>query len=960
MSPDVLWNVKGVRREAREQARMAAQQSGMSVGEWLNSVIIESAEEIAAPRRGSADRRGHPAGTRRAPPVDSERLADVLLRLDRRLEQLLSHGREPGAGVSPTEDDADFAEADSLRDVWSKDADVGVEPPQRGGLLASADGPPPDLSGLERQLQRITAQIESLQRPASNDDVTGALREEIAAIGRMLVDAVPRRTLDALEREVRRLSERLAQDSQARPGSAEFDGIERALADVRATIARLVPAETAHALHEAVKALAGKVDQLSGAGRDSTVLQQIEATLTAVRGMLANVASRDALTELAGELRVLTVRVDRALAIGNSSSELLRTIDKRITALAAAIESDRRGTPGHSAGLDAMIVGLGEKIDRLRSTHDEQGGIDSAALGQLEQRIAALVEKLDASESRFSRFATLERGLAALSAQLEGMRSTTTAAAPQPSDGDGHLRGPASTPAATGVSAPSETQRIAYGHMIDRLATIDAEMRRDSQSQRADAAGAAASSSPRNAGERPSEPVRRPPAESGSAAERIAASRAALGPNVPPAADASKSDFIAAARRAAQAAAAVEREEPAPLRPEGRNAGRIDPRPDRNNAGRLVKSLVVGTGVVVVTLGALRLGLNESGPDPRSATPNTHTARVESSLRAPPAPRIQSASPAARNPVVEPPPHATAANRAGSDPLLEGAPASGLVMADPVAGPAANSASGRTPGARSNEITGSIPLSPSGGSESRGSVPMKIDPAIGGPLAAAAAAGDPAAAYELATRYAEGRTVAANLEEAARWFERAAGQGLAPAQFRLGSLYEKGQGVKKDLQEARRLYLAAADKGNAKAMHNLAVLYAEGIDGKPDYQTAVQWFREAADRDVSDSQYNLGVLYARGIGVERNLAESFKWFTLAANHGDGDAARKRDEVAARLNPSSLAAARAAAQSWRPKPQPPEAVTVPTPPGGWDRSSVGTAPVKPARTRIQAAQKTSSL
>ena len=84
-------------------------------------------------------------------------------------------------------------------------------------------------------------------------------------------------------------------------------------------------------------------------------------------------------------------------------------------------------------------------------------------------------------------------------------------------------------------------------------------------------------------------------------------------------------------------------------------------------------------------------------------------------------------------------------------------------------------------------------------------------------------------------------------------------------------------------------------------MHNLAVLYAEGIDGKPDYKTAAQWFRKAAEHGVADSQYNLGILYARGIGVEQNLAESYKWFALAAAQGDQDAAKKRDDVGARLD-----------------------------------------------------------
>jgi localization factor PodJL len=212
----------------------------------------------------------------------------------------------------------------------------------------------------------------------------------------------------------------------------------------------------------------------------------------------------------------------------------------------------------------------------------------------------------------------------------------------------------------------------------------------------------------------------------------------------------------------------------------------------------------------------------------------------------------------------------------------------------------------------------------------------KLPASIGGPtLRAAAAAGDMAAEYEVASRFAEGRGVAVSNEQAAHWLQRAADQGLPPAQFRLGGLYEKGIGVKKDLAQARDLYTAAADKGNGKAMHNLAVLYAEGINGPADYKTAAHWFRKAADRGITDSQYNLAILYARGIGVEQNYAESYKWFTLAANRGDADAGKKRDEIAAHLDPQSLQAAQTAAQKWTAAAQPDEAINVKAPAGGWD-------------------------
>jgi localization factor PodJL len=212
----------------------------------------------------------------------------------------------------------------------------------------------------------------------------------------------------------------------------------------------------------------------------------------------------------------------------------------------------------------------------------------------------------------------------------------------------------------------------------------------------------------------------------------------------------------------------------------------------------------------------------------------------------------------------------------------------------------------------------------------------KLPATIGGPrLRAAAIAGDAAAEFEVASRFAEGHGVPPNDEQAMRWLELAAKQGLAPAQFRLGGFYEKGIVVKKDLAVARDFYAAAAAKGNGKAMHNLAVLYAEGINGPADYRTAAAWFRQAADHGIKDSQYNLAILYARGIGVEQNYAESYKWFALAASGGDADAAKKRDEIATHLDAQALATAKLAVQKWSAEPQPEDAVSVRTPPGGWD-------------------------
>ena len=70
----------------------------------------------------------------------------------------------------------------------------------------------------------------------------------------------------------------------------------------------------------------------------------------------------------------------------------------------------------------------------------------------------------------------------------------------------------------------------------------------------------------------------------------------------------------------------------------------------------------------------------------------------------------------------------------------------------------------------------------------------------------------------------------------------------------------------------------------------------------------------------------------------RTMAEAYKWFALATVQGDKESAKKRDDVAAHLDPAALAAAQQAVKSFVAEPQPQEAVTVHEPPGGWDQAA----------------------
>jgi localization factor PodJL len=424
-----------------------------------------------------------------------------------------------------------------------------------------------------------------------------------------------------------------------------------------------------------------------------------------------------------------------------------------------------------------------------------------------------------------------------------------------------------------------------------------------------------------------------------SPADRVAASEAALGAAKPPVIPdpGGKTNFIASARRAAQAALRLPTEAAAKDKAVKNTRAASTEVVLRTSlrerlAGRL-RSILVATSVVLLTLAALQLAISlfggSSDPEPRKLqTPAIAPQKSGARLA---------------------PSDALTAGAVGSQQQQSPGEQPSSTRSDPASPPAgtANPSQDVTgsisPQATAPSQPGAVPMPPNRPNQDRGAQPTSA-------LAAAAEAGDPAAAYELAVRHIDGNGAPRSYEEAARWLTRASKHGLAPAQFRLGSLYEKGLGVKKNLNEARRLYTAAAGKGNAKAMHNLAVLHAEGPDGKPDYATALTWFRKAAERGIADSQYNLGVLYARGVGVEQNFAESYKWFALAAQQGDSESTRKRDDIAGRLDPESLMAARLAVKTWTMVPQPPEATAVEAPAGGWEREAPPPAPPPAAAKR----------
>ena len=810
---------------------------------------------------------------------------------------------------------------------------------------------------LEMQIQVLAQRIAEGREAGVDSGALIGIENGLAEVRDALRDLMPAENLVGYNEAIKTLTQKIDLIVAER-NPATMQQLERSLATLREMSAHVASNDTVSRLSAQVQTLAEKIDRLAVGPRSEVKLDNLVSRIDALTDALAQRTQAEAAApqRLEALIQTLSKKIEQ-LQRSDSSHIAANHLENRIVKLMERMDaSDSRLDK-----LDAIERGLADllvHIEELRANRKsaairaEGPGIDS-----LTQDIVYTRKSLDAVHRRlgdlFDRFAIIERGIHGGEAEKPATPKPETAQGdnfqfvPPAHLGSAELPIVGEAPIETAVAL--ETPAPANPLLPD-AAPLPIPAARPVSNRIETPACVAIGLPP----DQPLEPGSGPPRRAPPSL-RIAASEAALGGARPAAgASASKASFIAAARRAAQAAG----------QEQGGRISRADMRnppddvtpPMRSRVATRVKSALLAASIVAIIAGSFQLLGNIFDFSIFDTIESKLAANIDSDAVGTDAeegdaasvaaiPNDEPASPGtvdAATPAAPRSADVTASLLSPQLPSLTPAPPVGIQPAPQQAAPSLLAPSLTVPGpvaaAPGGDVTGSVAHAPA-----KQAVPAQQPAAdrlpanIGSPrLRNAALGGDAGAAYEVAMRFIEGRGVPANLEEGARWFERAASKGLTPAQFRYASMLEKGQGVKKDLAAALRLYIAAASKGHAKAMHNLAVLYAEGAEGKPDYASAAQWFRKAAEHGVADSQYNFGVLAARGLGTERNIAESYKWFALAAAQGDKEAARKRDDVATHLDAQTLASVQQAVKSFTPTPQPAEAIQITAPTGGWDR------------------------
>ncbi|MGO4741401.1 tetratricopeptide repeat protein [Bosea sp. 2KB_26] len=140
-------------------------------------------------------------------------------------------------------------------------------------------------------------------------------------------------------------------------------------------------------------------------------------------------------------------------------------------------------------------------------------------------------------------------------------------------------------------------------------------------------------------------------------------------------------------------------------------------------------------------------------------------------------------------------------------------------------------------------------------------------------LSLSAEGGDPVGQRNLAALHFKGDGVAQSDAEAARLYRLAAEQGDAPAQDMLSwMLLESGDAA--DLPEALRWAEAAAGAGIAASMTRLGMMHHEALGVERNPVLAAQWWQRGAEAGDADAKAMLGAAILLGQGVAKDAARA--------------------------------------------------------------------------------------
>ena len=461
MRPGVPWSVKGIDDQARQAAKSAAKDAGLTLGQWLNSIILETAESSsghpAAATAAGNKRSGKRKSVRNAPDAGQSD-TEIKSRLDQLAEQL----------TDLTKQNQDTAVASFIEPTGGAGADSGSLEAIVDRIEANERRSDAAIDEVNQRLQAMTDQLAEGPAggmPTRPEDVPGFTALESAL--RNIVDHIEtseQRTVDTLAAVQARMV-----DISTRANSAQEQGIdsnapaiqsleqrvtelagrlEHSQAEITSSSRAYVDSnvdqlsQRIDAVHHSTEAIAGQAQTIAARSAEEQG-QQIEDRLKSVIAeMRATEQESPLLTKLHGEVESLNQRFDdiKADAASESDVQTLRTaieqltgqigtgpdlsaigeLEQRLGDLAAKFEQGPApdGVTPQMSELEQRVQDLDEKLQAAMAVQPD----GSIPANDLMTQITSVNERLSATEQKLGALETIEKSISQLFESVEQNR----------------------------------------------------------------------------------------------------------------------------------------------------------------------------------------------------------------------------------------------------------------------------------------------------------------------------------------------------------------------------------------------------------------------------------------------------------------------------------------------------------------------------------------------------------
>ena len=385
MNSRVSWSVDGIDPSVRERAEAAARQAGMSLSDWLNSTIGDSAPP---------NFRARPSAPGQTFAKETREVADIHQRLDSITRQIEQISRPPQRNdARPETQRAEPGVARQLNDAISRlDARLSqISNPPAGRTPPAA----PPVSERQRQsemVERAAAQVYRPSPPIAPVSFDSAIAE-IAARQNELDDAAPRHIspryapsiaptmpppvrpapaapdFSSLERHLFKITSQI--EALQRPDVTEqsISAFRGELAEIRAAITEAMPRRAIESIENEIRSLSRRIDETRQNGTDGQALAGVERALGEIREVLRSLTPAEQLAGYDEAIRNLGGKLDLILR-SNDDPSTVKQLENAIAALRAIVSNVASNDA--LARLSEDVQTLSSKVDQLGRATGEQ------------------------------------------------------------------------------------------------------------------------------------------------------------------------------------------------------------------------------------------------------------------------------------------------------------------------------------------------------------------------------------------------------------------------------------------------------------------------------------------------------------------------------------------------------------------------------------------------------------